>query len=301
MKFSPVLLGLSLAVAGSSLTAAQDASTSSIPAVLQITREYVKPYKNGMAHDKTESAFVAAFTKAKYPAHYIGLSSMSGRSRSLFLTQYSSFAELEKVNKILDKNPTLGADLERAGLADGDLLDQLDTAVFTYDAELSYHPHADISHARYFEIEVFHVRPGRLKEWYTNMKMYKDVMDKGNPSAHWATFEVAYGAEGGTYVCLTAYSSLAEIDQGIAAFPKVLEAAGGLDGLDKQDKIFGEAVDTYRTELFSVNPRQSYVSDEWIKSDIEFWKPKAAKATPESAATKPAAKPAPPAAKPASR
>jgi hypothetical protein len=39
-----------------------------------------------------------------------------------------------------------------------------------------------------------------------------------------------------------------------------------------------------------VNPKQSYVSDDWIKADPGFWKPKAAM---------PAAKPATPAAKPA--
>ena len=87
--FSPVVLGLSLAVAGSMMAAAQD--TPSDFKVLQITREYTKPYKNGMAHDKTESAFQQAMIKAKFPAYYVGLTSLSGKSRSLFLTIYTSF------------------------------------------------------------------------------------------------------------------------------------------------------------------------------------------------------------------
>jgi len=297
MKITPVLLGLSLAAAGISLAAAQDASTSSIPAVLTITREYVKPYKAGMAHDKTETAFAAAFRKGNYPAYYIGLNSMSGRSRALYLTSYASFAEWEKDTKVIAKNPALNADLEHVGLADGDLLDQLDSVVFTYDAELSYHSHADVSHARYFELTAFHVRPGKSKEWHMVSKMYRDLMDQANPDAHWAMFDVAYGADGGSYVSLTAINSMAEIDQANAAFGKVFEAAGGPDGWDKIDKAFGDAVDTYHSELFSVNPRQSYVSEDWIKAD-DFWKPKPAKAGAESAAAKPA-KPAP-AAKPGS-
>ena len=285
MKITPVVLGLSLAVAGSIPAAAQDTSTPSIPAVLTITREYVKPYRAGMAHDKTETAFAAAFRKANFPAYYVGLDSLSGRSRALFLTEYTSFAELEKDNKLMGKAP-LDADLERAGLADGDLLDQLDSTVLTYDAELSYHPHADVSHARFYEITVFHVRPGHSKEWHEVSKMYRDLMDQANPSAHWATFDVAYGAEGGSSVSITAVNSLAEIDQDDAAFAKVIEAAGGPDGWDKLDKLFGEAVDSYRSELFSVNPKQSYVSEDWIKAD-DFWKPKASHA--ESAAAKPKA------------
>src|SRR5258708_5971391 len=127
MKFSPILLGLSLAAAGSSLASAQDApSTPSIPMVLQITREYVKPYKGGAAHDKSESVFVQAQARAKFPAYYVALNSMTGKSRALYMTSYSTFADWEKDNKIVAKNPTLSADLERAGIADGDLLDSTD-------------------------------------------------------------------------------------------------------------------------------------------------------------------------------
>jgi hypothetical protein len=114
----PVLLGLSLAVVGSAFAAAQDAaSTSSVPMVLQITREYTKPYKGGAAHDKTESAFIAAQARAKFPVYYTAMNSLSGRSRALFMTRYNSFAEWEKDNKIVDKNPTLSEGLERAGIA----------------------------------------------------------------------------------------------------------------------------------------------------------------------------------------
>jgi len=287
MKIIPTLLGLSLAASAIPVAAAQDASTASIPAVLTITREYIKPYKNGMAHDKTETAIAAAFTRAKFPAYYVGLNSMSGRSRGLYLTRYTSFADWEKDNKFIDKNAALNADLERTELADGDLLDGLDSAVLTYDPELSYHPHADVSRARYYEITVFHVRPGHSKDWHTVSKMYRDLMDKANPDAHWATFDVAYGADGGDSISITAINSMTEIDQNNAAFAKVMDAAGGPDGWDKLDKVFGEAVDTYRSELFSVNPKQSYVSDDWIKSDVDFWRPKPARQAPESAAGKP--------------
>ena len=77
--------------------------------MLQITREYIKPYKGGAGHDKTESAFVAAMTKAKFPAHYVGMNSLSGKARSLYFTRYSSFAEWEKDNKITDHNPVLSS------------------------------------------------------------------------------------------------------------------------------------------------------------------------------------------------
>ena len=115
-----------------------------MPKILQITREFTKPYKNGMAHDKTESAFITAMTKAKFPAYYVGMDSMSGKSRALFMTRYSSFDEWEKDNKIVDTNPSLNADLESASIADGELLEAVDSVVYTLDEDLSYHSHSDL-------------------------------------------------------------------------------------------------------------------------------------------------------------
>ena len=132
---SPVVLGLSLAVAGSTLSAAQ--STPSTFKILQVVREDTKPYKGGAAHDKTESAFVQAMIKSKFPAHYICLNSMSGKSRSLYLTIYDSFAEWEKDNQIVEKNAALSAELERDSIADGELLDQVRGRMTTEERQIA--------------------------------------------------------------------------------------------------------------------------------------------------------------------
>src|SRR3979409_546583 len=66
------------------------------PKILVIGREYTKPGRAGAAHEKTESAFVQAMKRAKWPTHYLAVESLSGKSRALFLTGYDSFAEWEK-------------------------------------------------------------------------------------------------------------------------------------------------------------------------------------------------------------
>ena len=280
-KFSPFVLGLSIAVAGSALAAAQE--TPSMPKVLQITREYLKPYKNGMAHDKTESAFVQTMAKAKFPAYYVGLDSLSGKSRALFLTKYDSFAEWEKDNKIVDKNPALAAALDRDSIADGELLESVDSVVFTYDEDLSYKARPNVGHARYMEITVFHVRLGHGADWRKLGKMVKDAHDKAGTSAHWGMYEAAYGADDGTYIALSADTSMADIDNGFAEGKKFSDALG-VDGMKKLDDLYGATVDYSRSELFSINPKQSYVSEDWIKAEPDFWKPKAAAAPAKPAA-----------------
>jgi hypothetical protein len=276
---SPVLLGLSLAVAGSTLTAAQDASsTSTLPKILQFTIEYTKPYKGGAAHDKTESAFIAAEQKAKFPVYYVAMNSQSGKSRALFMTHYDTFAEWEKDNKIVDNNPTLAAGLENAGLADGALLDEVDSVVYTYDEDLSFHPHSDLDKHRVYQFSIFHVRPGKQKEWREVVKMVKDAHEKAGTSAHWGMYEIAFGAPDGTFIAITGDPSMSAIDMGYSEDKKFRDAIGGDEGMRKLDQLFGEAVESSHSELYTVNPKQSYVSDDWIKADPGFWKPKAADA-----------------------
>jgi len=296
-RISPILLGMSLALAGGAIAAAQDAVPTTPPKVLQITREWLKPGKSGMAHDKSEAAFVAAMNKAKIQGHYIALNSMSGKSRALFITSYPSFEAWEKDNKTVEKNTALAAEFDRDSVADGELLEGLDQAVLTYDEELSYHPHTDISHARYFELSMFHVRPGHSKEWHQAVKMYKDVWDKLNLGANWAAYDVAYGAEGGSVVIFSDRDSMKQIDDIRGLDSKFFAGIGGEDGMQKFDELFGQAVDSSRTELFSINPKQSYPEESWIKADPDFWKPKAKPAeAAKPAAPKPggaaAAKPA---------
>lgn len=290
MKIASVLVGLSFAACAVVPAVAQDAaSSSSASTVLQITREFVKPYRNGAAHDKTESNFAAAFAKAKFPANYVGMTSMSGKSRSLYFTSYATFAEWQKANELEGKG-TLGAELEKAGFDDSANLDELDSVIYTSDADLSYHSRKDLQGVRYYEISVFHVRPGHRNDWHELVKMVKDANEKAGTSNHWGMFDIAYGAPDGTYIAITGDDSMAAIDRSFAESKKWIEAMGGEEGMAKFDKLYGEAVDESRTELFAVNPRQSYVPDTWIKADPGFWKPKAAAAAPAKAA--PAAKPA---------
>lgn len=271
---SPVVLGLSLAVAGSTLVAAQAPSSYK---VLQITREDTKPYKGGAAHDKTEGAFVQAMIKAKFPAHYIALTAMSGKSRTLYLTLYDSFADWEKSNKLMDANAALSAEVERASVADGELLESVEQMIYTTDTDMSYKSRPDLSHARYMEMSVFHVRAGHGDDWRKLAKLVKDAHEKAGTSAHWTMYEAAYGTTDGTYMALSADDSLADIDTGFAESKKFRDALG-TDGVKQYRELFASAVDTSYSQLFSINPKQSYPMDEWVKNDPNFWKPKPAAA-----------------------
>lgn len=285
MKLSSLLLAASYAAAGVLPVVAQDAAVAP-PKVLQVTIEYLKPGKSGSVHDKSESAFVAAMARAKFPTHYVALNSMSGRSRALYLIGYPSFAAWESDNKAIDANATLSAELDRDAVADGELLQDQSQVVLTYNEELSYRPQGDISHARYFEVTIFQIHPGHGKEFRELTKLVKDAHQKAGTSAHWATYDVAYGTDGDTFVVFSTDKSMADIDTGYAENKQFIAALGGEDGLDKFRDLYGKSVASSRSELFSINPRQSYAPEAWVKADPAFWKPK----PPAAPMAKPAAK-----------
>lgn len=257
------------------------------PKVLVVVREYVKPGKSGMPHQKTESAFVNAFTAAKWPTHYLALDSLSGMSRSLFFIGYDSFEAWEKDNLALMKNPTLFAALDRASQADGELLTSIESSTFVYREDYSLRPNVNIGQMRYFEISRFHVRPGHQKDWDAIVKLYKDAYEKAVPSGHWAVFEDMYGREsGGTYIVITPMKSTAEVDRAMGE-SKQFMAAVGEEGMKRLADLEAAAIDSAETNLFMFSPKMSYVSDEWINADPTFWKPKAP-AAPAKKEAKPA-------------
>jgi hypothetical protein len=273
-KLSPILLGLSLAVAGSSMAAGQDqmAPTVSAPKYLQIIVEYTKPGKGGAAHDKTESAYVQAMMKARFPLHYVAFNSMSGKGRAIYLSKFDSFDEMQKANKILE-GPAIAAELERANVADGELLEDSKQLILSYVPDLSYKPRHDISHGRFLEARILHVRPGHGKDFNDLVKMWMAAADKAGVSDHWGAYRVEYGDQVGSYVFLTSDNSLADIDQSYAEEAKFTAVLSD-DDKKQMRELRAAAIDADRFELYSVNPAQSYVSEDWVKADPEFWKMK---------------------------
>jgi len=287
---SRTLVGLSFAVAVTlSMGAwAQEKAASGPAKILVITREFVKPGKGGAPHDKAESAFVDAMSKAKWPTRYVAAQAMSGKPRVLFFTRYDSYDAWEKDVTATTKNTILSAALDRANQADGELLDSSDQNVFTYNEELSLRPVSDISHMRFLEIWVAHVKPGHYREWAELNKMYKAAYEKSVPDGHWAVYEATYGLPNGTYLFLTARKSAAELDRG-PQDEKATMAALGEEGMKKIDELFAACVDSSETQIFAFAPQMSYPPDEFVKADPDFWKLKPAATTSAKAEKKPTA------------
>jgi hypothetical protein len=284
-RTSGLMLGTCL-LAFSTIAVAQEMGP---PKVLAVTREWTKPGRNETSHEKTEAVFVHALAQAKWPTHYLAVDSVTGKPRALFLTGYESFEAWEKDVQATEKNAALSAALDKANIADGELLTGTDQAALMLRPELSLRTDVDIPHMRYFEISRFHVRPGHDKDWEAIVKLYQQGCEN-IPACHWATYQVVYGLEDGTYVIFNPMKTAAEIDHNFGEMKTFADTLGE-DGMKQLAELSAAAIESSETNLFAFNPRMSYPSEDWIKADPDFWKPKAALAESKKPAPKSAEKP----------
>jgi hypothetical protein len=287
-KVTSCLLGAVVLCGGLSLAVAQETSgVMPPPKVLLIDREFLKPGKGGAPHEKAESAFVQAAARAKEPTHYLAMNSLSGKSRALFFFAYESFAAWEKDNMAVQANATLSAALDRASVADGELLTEFDAGLFVYNEEQSLRAPVDIAQMRYFEIGLYRVRSGHRGEWSEAVKLVKAAYEKV-PGVHWAVYEAMFGQEDATYLVIIPRKSLAELDE-VSEQDKQFVAAMGGDGMKRLGELEHSAIEFTQNNLFQISPSMSYPRDEWVKSNPDFWKPKAA--APMKKSAKPEDKP----------
>ena len=270
-KFAALcLMFTGIGFAGSGMANAQDSQPNlSPPNVLVVQREMVKPGMAGMAHQKSESAFVQAMQKAKSPDHYFAATSMSGPSRALFFIPYDSFADWEKSNAAMTNESTLAADFDSAMEADGKLLSSFSTMVFRYEPDLSISPNVDLAQMRFMEITVIDIKPGHEAEWKELAKLHNEVYGQV-PNTHFAMWEEYFGNDGGVYIATSPMKSLAELDERHTAAKKVWAGTSD-DKKKKMSDLEASSFASVHTNLYSMDPKMSYAPDRWKTASPDFW------------------------------
>jgi hypothetical protein len=276
------------------LRAAEGPGPGAPPKVLQIYREEVKVGK-APAHVKVEKGFVAAMAKAKWPTHYLAMTTVTGPSEAWFLTGYPSFAAWEKDREDTDKNTALTADLDRLIEKDGELLTNGRSLVAVLREDLSAGGPVDIAKMRYFRMLTFRVRPGHENDFQDAVKIVKGAYEKAKIDLPWAVYQISGGMPGPTFMVMAPMKSLSEID---AAFARagVLREAEGPENEKALAKMASDGYATVESNIFAFSPAMSYPSKEFVARDPEFWTPKpeapAAPAKKAGAGPKGEAKPA---------
>lgn len=240
------------------------------PKVLVIQREFLKPGEAGSVHEKSEQAFVQAMKQANSKTHYIAVNSLTGKSRTLFLIGYNSFADWQKDVTEMASNSALGQAMDSATEADGKLLSSSDAGVFVFQPDKSVSPGFHIGQVRYWEIASLRVRVGHDDDWDALAKLHDQIF--GNmPDAHWVMFEEAFGHDSSSlYIVFRGMHSLAELDKFHAQAKQAWNAASA-DQKKRMNDLEASTLESIEMNLFAVDPKMSYAADNWRNADPGFW------------------------------
>jgi hypothetical protein len=120
---------------------------------------------------------------------------------------------------------------------------------------------------RYMDIAVIRVRLGTEADLAKLLKLRNFSLDSVNADRPEIVYQIVAGAPAGTYVVLAPMTSLRTLDSGRANTPVYAEGAE-----DAAKKIAADTELVREHVWLRIEPRSSYVSDEFASQDPVFWR-----------------------------
>src|SRR5207249_969364 len=219
----------------------------------------------------TDAISIPAYAEARAAVNVFGMTSLTGPAETWFLETHNSFGSIEDVTEahssMLDKD--LGGRF--SGLS-GDVLAQSRTLIAVYRPGFSYRPDQAarmLPRTRYFSVTLYRTRPGADANFSELLRTRKDFFDSMNLDRPEIAYQVISGAPSATYLFLAPLTSLRSLDEGLGR--KSLRAESRPAATNKS----GSDIELSRGQLlFRVQPRISYVSDEFASEAQEFCRQK---------------------------
>jgi hypothetical protein len=205
----------------------------------------------------------------------VGMTSITGLPETWLLEAHGSFSSIEALDKGLNSvAPKLTAD--PGDPLQDDVLAPARTLVALYRHYLSYRPEQAIRmfpRARYFHMTVYRIRTGSEADFSELVKLRRLNLDSVNLDRPDIAYQVVSGAPSGTYVFLAPLASLRTMDDAVASLPFYAESLSRAEARTAA-KVSAQAEISREHLLFRVEPRISYVSDDFAEADPEFWRGK---------------------------
>lgn len=245
---------------------------TSQPAMLTIIREQVK-LGHGAEHERIEAGWPAAFAKAKSPAYYLAMTSLTGASEAWFVVPFATNAANADEMKLESSDTVLAAELGRLSRADAEVLSDSRTIQAVARPELSHGDFPDLAKMRYWEISIFRVRPGHDADFAAAAKAYGAATDRSGSGVTFRVYSVTAGMPEPTYLIFQTVGAYADFDAMTAGGRKTMQSFTP-DEQTVMQKFFTDALINQETNRFALNPTMSYVSPETRATDVAFWTPK---------------------------
>jgi len=234
------------------------------PPILQIVCEYghsVGPLK--------------PYSAAKAAVDAVGMSSATGTPQTWTIELHNNFASIADLDKAIFPLAPSPSARDAYGQAQEDLLAPPRTMIALYEPEWSYRPDDAVRllpKARYMEVTIHRIRQGLESDFEHLVHLRKLTNESVNLNRPELAYRVFSGAPVGVYLVIAPLVNLRTMDDGVADVPAF--AAGVVDERAKTAPKQAELEIAREHLLFRVEPRLSYVSDDFAASDEAFWRRK---------------------------
>ncbi len=201
------------------------------------------------------------YAEAKAAITVVGASSTSGPVETWLFEMHNSFASVEELDK------TLG--MQRSGVPySDDVLPASQTLLGLYRPHLSHRwdeAEKSMPKARYFLVSIYRVRPGGQAGFADLMRIRRSRFESMNFDQPEIAYQIMSGAPSGTFLIITPLVSMKTFDDGLAKTPE------GPRESSAEQKLAAEVEIGHESFLFRIDPRASYVSEDFAAADPEFW------------------------------
>jgi len=255
-----------------SCTAVAQGPFTPAPAILQISRELIKPGRSA-AVAQIEKSGIARAVELNNPHPWLMLASLSGPDNDhWYLNGYDSYAAFDAAAAQIAAIPELAALWEDLPRQKADLVVDPRTVLARYRQDLSYSNGLSGAHTRFFLVSTVHVRPGHIAEFTELRRIVRRGHQQARAADILSVYEVESGTADGTFLVFSPSASLDE-----AGALSQFHGRGLENALSDQDRtrlrdLSISAIDSSETVLFRVDPSLSYPLREWIEPDPEFWR-----------------------------
>ncbi|MGD0777764.1 MAG: hypothetical protein ABSC05_33665 [Candidatus Solibacter sp.] len=255
-----------LLLAGMLSSAAAAQSLTEPPPIVQLVRKpgiggaSLKPYANSGA-----------------AINVIGMASVTGLPETWLVEAHYSFASVEDLDQRIGALAPVRAFSDDGDPLQDDVLAPSRTMLGQYRPNWSYRPDQAIRmfpRARYFQISLYRIRPGMEADFGELIRLRRATADVVNLDRPDLVYQVISGAPAGTFVFLSPIVSLRNFDDGVNPVPVFAEGLASAKAKDGS-KIASDTEIGREHLLFRVEPRISYVADDFANADPEFWRGKA--------------------------
>jgi hypothetical protein len=203
---------------------------------------------------------VRPIVNTRATVNVIALTAVSGPLDAWSLELHDSFGSLEDLDKAL--GGAIPVNAPGPGVR---------AAIGRYQAGLSYRPEQwmqDLPKARYIDVAIYRIGPAEHGDFIKLLKTRRVALSSVNLDRPSMVYQIVSGEPAGTYMVLTALPSLRVFDDGKPAAPVYAEgdqaaarkAAADIEGASEHS-------------LFRIEPKFSYVLDDFASGDPNFWRP----------------------------